>query len=127
MSSAGVPTAHNGQGNRHEWRAHRDADGNICRTEDGGVLEQQVPQPKPKNPSRADGIFGVCAPIPLGGFRKQGRQMRPMRYRGKVVGVATYERALANEIERVRELGRKNAENMEDPEKNSRPGVWLDH
>ena len=53
--------------------------------------------------------------------------MTPFRYRGRVIGIAAYERALANELQRVRELGQKNRANVADPEKNSRPGVWFDH
>ena len=119
--------AHAGQSNRHEWRAHRDEDGNICLPEDGGVLDDPVPQPKAKNPARADGLFGVCATIPVGGRRREGRRMKPYRYRGKVVGMATYERGLAAEIERVREKGLENRRRIADPNTNSRPGVWHDH
>ncbi len=118
--------AHNVQANRWEWRAHR-LDGNICLPEEGGVLDAKVPQPKPKNPSRADGIFGVCAPIPRGGRRQEGRRMQPFRYKGKVVGMATYERALNAEIERVRQLGLANRDNVADPTKKSTKGVWFDH
>lgn len=118
---------HHGGNSRFEWRAHRDADGNICREADGGVLDAPVPRPRAKNPARADGIFGVCAPIPRGGRRQEGRRMRPCRYRGKVVGVLHYAAALAAEIERVRKLGLRNREKVADPTQNSRPGVWFDH
>ena len=53
--------------------------------------------------------------------------MRPLRYRGKVVGIATYERGLRAEFERVRELGRVNRQQVADPTSKSRPGVWYDH
>ena len=118
--------AHHGQSNRWEWCAHR-KDGNICLPGEGGTLDMPVPQPKAKNPARADGIFGVCAPFPSGGRRQEGRRMAPLRYTGKVVGINTYERALKNEIERVRQLGLVNRANIADPDKRSRPGVWHDH
>ena len=53
--------------------------------------------------------------------------MRPYRYKGKVVGIRAYERALAVEIERVRKLGLENRRKVADPNKTSRPGVWYDH
>ena len=53
--------------------------------------------------------------------------MAPLRYTGKVVGINTYERALNNEIERVRQLGLVNRGNIADLDKRSRPGVWHDH
>ena len=117
--------AHHGASNRHEWRAHRDADGNVCRPEDGGVLQPQVPQPKPKHPGRADGLFGVAATYPLGGRRKVGRRMTPLRYRGRVVGIKQYDRLLEAEFERVRKLGRDNRANLADPNKRARAGAWL--
>ena len=110
---------HHGQANHHEWRAPM-KDGKYCDAAGGGVLEPQIPYRKPKNPARADGIFGVCAPTPLGGRRREGRRMAPCRYRGKVIGMAAYEKALLAEFERVRALGR-NAR-----EKGTR-SVWLDH
>ena len=118
---------HAGSSNRYEWRAHRNEDGDIRLPCDGGVLEQQVPQPKPKNPARADGLFGVCATIPMGGRRLEGRRMTPLRYRGRVVGIAAYERALAAEIARVRQLGRENRDKMADPNVRSTKGVWHNH
>jgi hypothetical protein len=110
---------HHGQANSYEWRAPM-KDGKHCHVESGGQLEPQIPYRKPKNPSRADGIFGVCAPMPLGGRRREGRRMAPCRYTGKVVGMAAYERALNAELERVRGLGR-NAR-----EKGTR-SVWIEH
>ncbi len=61
---------HHGQSNRVEWRAHM-LDDEFCHERDGGELEPQNLQRKPKNPSRADGIFGVCSPMPLGGRRRR--------------------------------------------------------
>ena len=118
---------YHGQSNRWEWRAHR-KDGEVCRPEDGGVLEPCKPRPKAKNPARADGIFGVCATIPRGGRRRVGRRMKPLRYKGKVVGIAHHARRLEQEVERVRQLGLKNRANVADPNnKTARPGVWYNH
>lgn len=50
--------------------------------------------------------------------------MTPFCYRGRVLGIAAHERALAIELQRVRKLGQKNRANVADPEKNSLPGVW---
>ena len=103
------------------------ADGNICLPEDGGVLDEQVPRPRPKHPGHADGLFGVCAPFESGGRRQQGKRMRPLRYRGLVVGMRQFAVELLKEQERVRQLGLKNRANVADPNKKSRPGVWYDH
>ena len=69
----------------------------------------------------------MAATIPLGGRRLEGRRIAPFRYRGRVVGIAAYERALAAEVERVRALGKKNRENVADPTKKSTRGAWYDH
>lgn len=55
--------------------------------------------------------------------------MTPFRYRGRVMGIVAYERALANklQLQRVHKLGQRNRANVTDPEKNSRPRVWCDH
>ena len=53
--------------------------------------------------------------------------MRPMRYKGLVVGIRQYEEELEKEIERVRKLGVWNRVNVADPGTNSCPGVWHDH
>ena len=53
--------------------------------------------------------------------------MRPLRYKGIVVGMKVFANELRKEIERVRRLGLQNRRNIADPEKNSRPGVWHDH
>ena len=98
-------TGHHGQANKHEWRGHL-KEGQYCHQRDGGVLEPQVPYRKPKNAARADGIFGVCAPTPLGGRRREGRTMTPCRYRNKVIGMAAFAKAQEAEFERVRVLGR---------------------
>ena len=116
---------HHGQSSKWEWRAHM-KDGTFCLPDEGGALEAPVLQQKPKNPSRADGIFGVCAPTPLGGRRREGRRMNPFRYKGKVVGVKTYEAALATEIERVRKLGQISRDRVANGETN-RHGLWHDH
>ena len=116
---------HNGQSSHWEWRAPV-KDGNFCLENEGGALEPQVLRPKAKNPQRADGIFGVCAPTPLGGRRREGRRMAPLRYRGKVVGVGTYESALERKFERVRKLGQKNRERVANGE-TTRRGIWYDH
>jgi hypothetical protein len=110
---------HHGQANKYEWRAPM-KEGRYCHAEGGGCLEPQVPYRKPKNPSRADGIFGVCSPTPLGGRRREGRRMTPCRYRGKVIGMSAYEKALESEFERVRVLG-QNAR-----EKGTR-SVWMEY
>ena len=140
---------HNGGADRWEWLAHRDegtclspstnicflttrhplpfADGDICLPEDGGVLDQQVARPRAKHPQRADGLFGVCAPRPLGGRRQVGRQMVPLRYRGIVVGRKQYAVELEKEFDRVRRKGQKNRKDVADKKKKSRAGVWYDH
>ena len=118
---------HSGNSSRHEWRAHRDAEGNICLPENGGVLDPQVPRPRAKHPARAGGLFGVAATIPRGGRRVEGRRIPPFRYRSRVVGIQAYERALKTEIERVRSLGLRNRANVADPDKRSQKGVWYDH
>ena len=53
--------------------------------------------------------------------------MRPMRYKGTVVGMRQYDEELNKEIQRVRKLGLRNRENVADPHTKSRPGVWYDH
>ena len=144
---------HRGNSSRWEWRAHRDesesrrvlftsfllsacsllldahalADGRICLPEDGGVLDAPVPRPRAKHPARADGMFGVCAPFEAGGRRQKGKRMRPIRYKGIVVGMKQFAVELLKEQARVRALGLKNRANVADPEKNSRPGQWYDH
>ena len=52
--------------------------------------------------------------------------MRPLHYRGMVVGVAAYRNELEREFECVQKMGHKNRANVADPTKNSRPGVWFD-
>lgn len=91
------------------------------------MLDTQVPQAKPKIPAHSDGIFGVCATIPLNVFRKEGHGMQLLHYHGKVISAAMNARALANEIKRVRKLELKNAKAMEGPDQNLRPGVWLNN
>ena len=98
--------AHHGSSGRSEWRAHF-KDGVYCHPRDGGELEPQIPRRKPKNPARADGIFGVCATTPLGRRRLEGRSMVPYRYRKKVIGMSAFDKAQEKEFERVREMGRK--------------------
>ena len=117
---------HHGQASHFEWRMPM-KDGKYSPEEDGGVLEPPTLMRKAKNPQRADGIFGVCAPTPLGGRRREGRRMAPFRYRGKVVGMTAYEKGLKAEIERVRQMGLENRKKREDPDKRSNKGVWLDH
>ena len=53
--------------------------------------------------------------------------MMPLRYRVRVVGIAAYQRALAAEIARGRQLGRENRDKMADPNVRSTKGVWHDH
>ena len=53
--------------------------------------------------------------------------MKPLRYRGVVVGMKQYAVELEKEIERVRKKGVKNRKDVANPNKNSRPGVWYDH
>ena len=53
--------------------------------------------------------------------------MRPLRYRGLVVGMRQFAVELLKEQERVRQLGLKNWANVADPNKKSWPGVWYDH
>ena len=53
--------------------------------------------------------------------------MRPIRYKGIVVGMRQFAVELLKEQERVRALGLKNCANVANPEKNSRPGQWYDH
>ena len=53
--------------------------------------------------------------------------MRPMRYKGTVVGMRQFDEELNKEIARVRKLGLRNCENVADPHTNSCPGVWYDH
>ena len=118
---------HNGNSDTWEWRAHRNEEGDICLPCDGGVLDPPVACPRAKHPARADGLFGVAATIPVGGRRLEGRRIPPLRYRGRVVGIAAYERALQAEIERVRQLGLRNRENVADPGKNPTRSVWYDH
>ena len=96
-------------------------------TADGGVLDKQVPQPRPKHPGHANGLFSVCAPFESGGRRQQGKRMRPLRYRGLVVGMRQFAVELLKEQERVRQLGLKNRANVADPNKKSWPRVWYDH
>ena len=103
-------------------------DGKICLPQDGGVLDEQVPRPRPKHPGHADGLFGVCAPFESGGRRQKGKRMRPLRYRGFVVGMKAYAVELLKEQERVRQLGLRNRANVADPKKpRARPGVWYKH
>ena len=51
----------------------------------------------------------------------------PFHYRGRVIGIEAYERALESDLRGVRELGQANREQFADPESNSRPRVWYDH
>ena len=51
----------------------------------------------------------------------------PLRYIGKVVGMAAWEKAVVAECERVRNLGLTNQKNVADPKKRSRPGQWYHH
>ena len=53
--------------------------------------------------------------------------MKPLRYKGIVVGMKQYVNEIDKEIERVRRLGLQNRKNVANPEKSSRPGVWYDH
>ena len=91
------------------------------------MLDEQIPRPRAKNPARANGLFGVCAPMAGGGRRQVGRRMKPLRYDGMVVGMKQYAVEIEREIERVRKLGLENRENVADPNKRSRPGMWYHH
>ncbi len=88
---------HHGQSGKWEWRAPK-KDGRWCHPNNGGELEPKQPQPKAKNPARADGIFGVCVPTPIGGRRREGCRMAPLCYKGKVVGISAFNDALIKEI-----------------------------
>ena len=90
-----------------EWCAHM-LEGEFCHEQDGGKLEPQNLQRKSKNAARADGIFGVCSPMPPGGRRREGRTITPLCYRGKVTGMVAYNKALTAEIEKVRRCGLEN-------------------
>lgn len=115
---------HNGQGGKRQWQAPL-KDGKWCDPKDGGELEPVIPRQKPMHPARADGLFGVCTPM-VGG-RAEGCKMRPLRYRGKVVGITNWDDALAALEERARKMGRDNREKLKDPFSKSRPGVWLNY
>ena len=117
---------HHGQASHFEWRMHAN-DGKYCKKEDGGVLEPPTLMRKAKFPQRADGIFGVCAPTPLGGRKREGRRMAPFRYKGTVVGMTAFGKGLKAEIVRVQKMGEDNRKNMVDPNKRSSKGVWFDH
>ena len=93
-------TGNHGQGNRHKWRRPLKYS-EYCHPRNGGVLEPPMPCHKPKNPARADGIFGICAPTPPGGCRREGRRMMPCRYRNMIIGMATFAKAQEAEFERV--------------------------
>ena len=56
-----------------------------------------------------------------------GKRMRPLRYRGIVVGMRQFEVELLKEQDRVRQKGLKNRKNVANPNKKSRPGVWYNH
>ena len=51
----------------------------------------------------------------------------PLRYIGKAVGMAAYERAVGAECERVRNIGLQNRKNVADPKKRSPPGQCYHH
>ena len=112
---------HHGSISNCQWLAPL-KDGKWCHQKNGGEIEPALPRRKAKKLARADGLFGVCAPM-VGG-RPDGRLMRPLRYRGKVVGMTTWNNALEAAEELVRKLGREDRANVLDLEKNSRPGVW---
>ena len=98
--------AHHGGSGRFEWRAPL-KDGDYCHQDDGGELEPKKVRRKPKNPARADGIFGVCATTPIGGRKLEGRSMVPFRYRKKIIGMAAYDKALKVEFAKVAAMGEK--------------------
>ena len=89
------------------------------------MLEQTKPITQPKNAKRADGAFGVCAPIPHG-KQREGRTMTPIRYKGKVVGVAAWHATLQKVIGAARQKGLKSRKARETNPK-ARRTVWEAH
>ena len=87
-------------------------------------MESTKPITKPKFPKRADGVFGVCAPVPNGKPR-EGRKMRPLRYKGTVVGVVAYFKGMQSCIAAAREIGRVNRRKVKAG--TARKGCWHDH
>ena len=85
--------SHRGKNVYYEWRAPL-KDGIYCLPKDGSVHKPPKPRPKAKNEARADDLFGVCAPMPIGGGCHEGRRMQPYWYRGLVIRKGAYKKGL---------------------------------